>query len=72
MVRQKYAKPPLWMIIEALSLGTCSKMFDNIQSKEIWNAISSYLGQHTTVLESWIRSLAYIRNLCAHHSRLWN
>lgn len=64
--------PPIWMMIEALSFGTCSKMFDNIQSKEIRNEIASFLGQHTTLIESWIRSLAYTRNLCAHHSRLWN
>ena len=24
------------------------------------------------VLISWIKSLCYIRNLCAHHSRVWN
>lgn len=64
--------PPVWMMIEALSFGSCSKMFDNIQSKEIRNEIASVLGQHTTLLESWIRSLTYTRNLCAHHSRLWN
>ena len=59
-------------MVEALSFGTCSKMFDNIQLKEVRNEISSFLGQHTTVIESWIRSLIYTRNLCAHHSRLWN
>ena len=64
--------PPIWMMVEALSFGTCSKMFDNIQSKEVRNEIASFLGQHTTIIESWIRSLAYTRNLCAHHSRLWN
>ena len=64
--------PPIWMMIEALSFGSCSKMFDNIQSKEIRNEIASVLGQHTTLIESWIISLAYTMNLCAHHSRLWN
>ena len=64
--------PPIWMMIEALSFGACSKMFDNIQSMDVRNEIASFLGQHTTVVESWIRSLTYTRNLCAHHSRLWN
>lgn len=58
--------PPIWMMVEALSFGSCSKMFDNIQSKEIRNEVSSFLGQHTTLIESWIRSLTYTRNLCAH------
>ena len=29
------------------------------------------LPQHE-VLESWMRSLASLRNCCAHHSRIWN
>jgi len=64
--------PPIWMMIEALSFGTCSKIYDHIQAKKIRNEIAAVLGQHTTLIESWIRSLAYTRNLCAHHSRLWN
>jgi abortive infection bacteriophage resistance protein len=24
------------------------------------------------VLESWMQSINYVRNICAHHSRLWN
>ncbi|MDW9006581.1 Abi family protein, partial [Legionella pneumophila] len=44
-----------------------SMMFNNIQSKDVRNEIASFLGQHTTVIESWIKSLTYTRNLCAHH-----
>ncbi|WP_131776274.1 Abi family protein [Legionella impletisoli] len=72
---QNYSEPefpPIWMMIEALSFGAVSKMFDNIQSIEIRNEIASVFGQHTTVIESWMRTLTYTRNLCAHHSRLWN
>lgn len=25
-----------------------------------------------TVMESWLHSIVYVRNICAHHSRLWN
>ncbi len=48
------------MMIEALFLGQFQKMFDNIQSMDIRNEIASVLGQHTTVIESWMRSLTYI------------
>src|SRR5262249_4557265 len=27
---------------------------------------------HKAFLPSWIHSLSYVRNICAHHSRLWN
>ena len=64
--------PPIWMMIEALSFGTCSKLFNNIQEMSVRNEIANHLGQHSTVIESWIRTLTYTRNICAHHSRLWN
>ena len=25
-----------------------------------------------SVFESWLHSIVYVRNICAHHSRLWN
>ena len=34
--------------------------------------ISNYYGLRDTVFESWIHSLVYVRNICGHHSRLWN
>lgn len=64
--------PPIWMIVETLSFGTCSKMFTNIKQKAVRQAICKPFNQHTTVIESWMRTLVWIRNLCAHHSRVWN
>ncbi|MDE6380839.1 MAG: Abi family protein, partial [Muribaculaceae bacterium] len=23
-------------------------------------------------MESWLHAIVYVRNICAHHSRLWN
>jgi len=64
--------PPIWMMIESLSFGTCSKLFSNIQSISVRNNISDLFEQHTTVLESWMKVVVWIRNICAHHARLWN
>lgn len=72
---QKYSSPnypPIWMTLEALSFGVCSKLFSNIKAVSVRNEIAHNLGQHTTILESWLRTLSYTRNLCAHHNRLWN
>ncbi|WP_218118031.1 Abi family protein [Pelistega sp. MC2] len=30
------------------------------------------LGLNAEILESWLKALNSIRNICAHHSRLWN
>ncbi len=64
--------PPVWMLVECLSFGTCSKLFRNLKSVADKKSISEIFQQHPTVIDSWMASLTYIRNLCAHHSRLWN
>lgn len=64
--------PPLWMIIETLSFGVCSKLFKNIKKVSIRKEIAAIFGQSTTILESWIQTLTFVRNICAHHARLWN
>ena len=64
--------PPMWMIIETLSFGMCSKLFKNIKSITVRQEICQIFKQHSTVIESWIQTLTYIRNISAHHARLWN
>ena len=34
--------------------------------------VASFYGLSDTVFESWLHTLVYTRNICAHHSRLWN
>jgi abortive infection bacteriophage resistance protein len=73
---QKYNSPPLppsWMISEVLSLGTVSRAYRDLKHKNVQKAIMSKFGApRIDVFESWLHSLTYCRNLCAHHSRLWN
>lgn len=64
--------PPSWMIIECLSFGTLSLMFKNLNAMCYKKQIANLIGMPCTILESWIESLVFTRNLCAHHSRLWN
>jgi abortive infection bacteriophage resistance protein len=35
-------------------------------------AVADPLGLHHKRLEDWLHVLTYVRNVCAHHSRLWN
>jgi abortive infection bacteriophage resistance protein len=64
--------PPSWMTIEVLSFGQISKLYKNLISNETKKKVAHYFGVDFTILESWMENLSYIRNLCAHHSRLWN
>ena len=73
--RSKYtnpANPPAWMAMEVLSLGQISTMFKNLKKSSAKKAVANYFGVSVAVLESWMEHLTYIRNLCAHHCRLWN
>jgi abortive infection bacteriophage resistance protein len=62
---------PLWMAIEVMSFGTILSFFRGLPTT-IKQEISSKYNIHDKVLESWITSLNAVRNICAHHSRLWN
>ncbi|HSX20769.1 MAG TPA: Abi family protein, partial [Gammaproteobacteria bacterium] len=64
--------PPSWMIFECISFGTLSKAFRSLRNMQHKRKISEVFGYHSTLIESWLESLCYNRNLCAHHSRLWN
>lgn len=72
---EKYSDPkypPIWMVIETLSFGACSKMFANIKLVSTRRKICDVFNQHPTIVESWMKVIVWIRNLCAHHARLWN
>ena len=55
-----------------LSLGAWSLIFANLADRENQKIICRHFGINYVVMTSWLHSLTYLRNLCAHHSRLWN
>jgi abortive infection bacteriophage resistance protein len=62
---------PLWMLTEVMSLGGLSHLYRGLNHNDK-RPISGYFNIHYKRLESWLHALTYIRNVCAHHSRLWN
>ncbi len=64
--------PAVWMIAEVLSLGTWSIIFANLIDRENQKIICKHFGINYVVMTSWLHTLTYLRNLCAHHSKLWN
>lgn len=66
------ANPPSWMCMELLTLGELSGLYKGLRNNEDKKRIASFFDVHHTVFTSWLHSLTYVRNLCAHHSRLWN
>ena len=62
---------PLWMALEVISFGSLSKLFKGLKGR-VQQEIAKHYQVPDVVLSSWLHSLVYIRNLCAHHARLWN
>lgn len=69
----KYGLPiPIWVACEVWDFGTMSTLFAGM-TEEDQDAIARKYGVNNgRVFASWLRSLNYIRNVCAHHNRLWN
>lgn len=66
------AMPPLWAVVEVMSLGQLSKWYTNIKKRHDRQAIAEIYDLDEVVLTSFLHHLTIIRNICAHHSRLWN
>jgi abortive infection bacteriophage resistance protein len=62
---------PLWMAAEIMSLGMLLTFFRGIE-QPIKRSIAGEYGVSDRVLESWLCALNIVRNICAHHGRLWN
>lgn len=73
---QKYNNPltpPSWMSVELLYFSELSKICQGLSQKQDIKDIAAYFGIHNEeVFCSWLHSINYVRNICAHHGRLWN
>jgi len=62
---------PIWMIVEIISFGSLSKLYTMLRpetEREILNGIKL----PSFVFKNWLHVFSYVRNISAHHSRLWN
>jgi abortive infection bacteriophage resistance protein len=64
--------PPSWMILEVSSFGILSSLYSNLVPGKDKREIAAFFGLSDKALASWLHSIVYLRNICAHHSRLWN
>ena len=75
---QKYhadrRRPPAWKTLEVVSFGLLSKLYGNLGSKiGSKDTIAKELNTvNHKYLRTWLQALSQIRNICAHHGRLWN
>jgi abortive infection bacteriophage resistance protein len=62
---------PIYALVEVFSFGTLSKFFKNMKNPDK-KAVAKTFGIGYTYLESWLESISYVRNICAHYGRLYN
>lgn len=62
---------PIWMAAEVLSLGTLLTLCRGSGSP-VRSQVAAASGVHEVVFRSWLLTLNKIRNICAHHGRVWN
>lgn len=67
-----YSNLPVWSAVEAWSFGSLSKCIERGAQGALADAVASSLGVAKAGFAYRVRSLVYLRNRCAHLSRLWH
>ncbi|TLS78031.1 Abi family protein [Mariprofundus erugo] len=66
------ALPPLWASVEVMSFGHLSQWYKNLKLREDRKVIADNYDIDEKFLCSFFHHLSIVRNICAHHARLWN
>jgi abortive infection bacteriophage resistance protein len=72
--KKKYAEEhlPVWIAIELWDFGMLSRFLSAMKKDDQEQLASKYGLPRPDLLTSWTRNINNVRNICAHHSRLWN
>lgn len=74
--KTKYTNPPfpfvpLWMASEVMSFGTTSRFYGAMHPAD-QKRIAHDFALRVPVLKNWLHFTSVVRNVAAHHGRLWN
>lgn len=64
--------PPIWAVVELMTMGQLSKWFANIKTRADRQSISRIYRLDEKIMTSFCEHLSLVRNHAAHHARLWN
>lgn len=64
--------PPIWVTSEITTIGSLFHLIDNLKELKDKKIISRHYHLDEDVFTSFLRHISDIRNICAHHGRLWN
>jgi abortive infection bacteriophage resistance protein len=63
---------PIWALAEILGLGSRSRLYSDLQNSIATEITTSYVAPPKRMMSSWLSSVNYVRNVVAHHARLFN
>lgn len=75
---------PVWAVVEVLSFGTLSKIIKNLKTGtgsaysilvnnyKYTSKKGNLVNPSQKMFSSWVQSVAVLRNMCAHNSRIYN
>ena len=70
--RADYREMPVWSAVEAWSFGTLSKVIERGGRGTVADSVATSVGVAKAGFAYRVKALVYLRNRCAHHSRLWH
>ena len=62
---------PIWAAAETMTFGAMFTLY-KMSDRRIRGSVARRYNLAEPVLFSWLQTLNYVRNICAHHARLWN
>lgn len=69
----RYSGPlPIWIAVELWDFGMLSTFLAGMAASDQATVAAKYGVQRPELLASWMRGINHVRNICAHHGRLWN
>lgn len=71
--RDKYDdRMPVWALTELLELGQLSVLYRGVNQIDAEEIAAAFGVPTKTLMSGWLASLNYVRNVAAHHARLFN
>ncbi|MGA0568374.1 Abi family protein [Rathayibacter sp. KR2-224] len=71
--REKYeGRMPIWALTEILELGHIARLYAGLRNDVATEIATSFSVPTKRLMASWIATVNYVRNIAAHHARLFN
>ena len=71
--RAQYGYPlPIWVAVDAMDFGDVSRLIEQLRASVKTEMAQRFGIRRGIDFTSWVRCMSFVRNVSAHHDRLWN